>query len=275
MKKHEINDWLFDLFLKREILEDFEDPIQDLMKLCRSDSEFALMRHAIEHLVILNNAQFSRHIDNLVGHIENYFSSDESLAVVAMAWDEGADSSQLVVQLMKPALKNASHIKLFNSVPQFVKKNYLQEYPRYVLVDDFSGTGNTVLNRIKHIENAAKGKGIDVSSNAYLMFGMEAAFNVLRGNGINIHFGAKLKAGISGYFSVADQASKYAEMKRLEEELAPLIGTTSLPSMGHGNAEAMFFIQGYNAPNSNFPIFWWPFDARNKNRDTLMNRYEL
>jgi hypothetical protein len=64
-------------------------------------------------------------------------------------------------------------------------------------------------------------------------------------------------------------------MKRLEAELAQNIDGKVLPSMGHGEAEALFFIKDGNAPNSNFPIFWWPEDSKNNQRNTIMKRHEL
>jgi hypothetical protein len=128
------------------------------------------------------------------------------------------------------------------------------------LVDDFAGTGKTVENRLNHIINHARGKKIDVDPNVCLMFGMEKAFQYVSSILANTHFCNQIKAGMSGYFSGKDLANKILNMKRLEEEFAPVVDDRCMPSMGHGEAEALFFIKNNNAPNSNFPIFWWPQD---------------
>ena len=69
--------------------------------------------------------------------------------------------------------------------------------------------------------------------------------------------GGTLKAGISGHFSGQELVNKKALMQRLEQELAANIEGEPLPSLGYGGAEALFCIEKENAPNSNFPIFWW------------------
>ena len=43
-----VDEWLFDLMLKREVLEDFEEPIRELVSLCRSEEEFEIVAHTSE-----------------------------------------------------------------------------------------------------------------------------------------------------------------------------------------------------------------------------------
>ena len=65
-------------------------------------------------------------------------------------------------------------------------------------------------------------------------------------------------------------------MLALEGKLATQINETQLcdHSLGYGNAESLFAIQGANPPNNNFPIFWWKRYADDKERKTLLNRVQ-
>lgn len=104
---------------------------------------------------------------------------------------------------------------------------------------------------------------------------MENAFETVSAQLGQTHFCNRIRAGISGYFAGEELTSRISDMKRLEQELAVDIDGQPMPSMGHGEAEALFFIKDGNAPNSNFPIFWWPKDVSNHDRFTIMERAEL
>ncbi|MFC3614532.1 hypothetical protein ACFORG_12220 [Lutimaribacter marinistellae] len=270
----EAQEWLFDLFLRREILSEFEEQVLELVKLCQSRAEYDLIKHTVEKLIVLNSGQLSTQVFSMAEHVRK-LSKGKQTAVVAMAWDDAPDSSQQLVQMLKSRFTREDKIRIFNSVPAFTKKDHVDQFEQFILVDDFSGTGKTVENRYNHLVKHAKGREVDIEGYACLLFGMKAAFDFLVSTGINVHFCRKLQAGLSGHFQQPELDDMIQHMKRLEQELAPAIDGTPLPSMGHGGAEALFFVKDSNAPNSNFPIFWWPEDAANKERNTLMYRAEL
>ena len=144
-----------------------------------------------------------------------------------------------------------------------------------MIIDDFSGTGNTVIGRVKHISDNAKSRGLSVNSSVGILVGMQQAKKKIETAGLECHFIVECVAGISGHFS-GENLEKYITcMKRLEEELCQEIDNTKLPSLGYGEAEALFCVAGWNAPNSNLPILWWPKDKHMKDRQTVMQRYEL
>lgn len=270
-----VNEWLFELLLRREVLEEFEEAIRELVKLCRTEEEFRTLSHTINNLIVLTSGQMDRYLNLMAAHIKNEIDDGSPLAIVAMAWGNEPDSSQAVVQMLKPKLRRMQNIKIFNSVPEFEKKTHVQDYPKFVLVDDFSGTGKTAEIRLNHITNHAKGKGVVVTPHVCLLFGMEKAFDHVSALLDRTHFCQKIRAGISGHFEGETLDTQIANMKRLEEELAPEIDGDPLPSLGNGQAEALFFVKNSNAPNSNFPIFWWPEDSANEERLTIMERAEL
>jgi len=231
--------------------------------------------HSAEKLVALSEAQYSKQIQYMTKYIRDVVLDDQPLAIVATAWGKKPDSSQQLVQRLKVHFRTNANVAFFNSVNAYEKKNFMAEFPRFVLVDEFSGTGSTLKSRMNHLQNNAKSKGLTLHHNICILFGMEAAVSALRDEGLNTHFCTELKAGISGYFKGAERNQKITLMKRLEEELAQEIDGTPVPSLGYGQAEALFFIREMNAPNSNFPVFWWPLDSNNSERQTVMRRAEL
>lgn len=271
----EAKEWLFDLFLRREVLSDYEAPVLELVALCQSRPEFELIKHTVEQLIVLNSSQVSTQVFSMAEHIKKSIRKGEKTAVVAMAWDDHPDSSQQLVQMLKSRFDRGDSITIFNSVPALTKKDRIDEFQHFFLVDDFAGTGETVVNRYNHLLKHAKSRGIEIEGHACLLFGMKAALIYLQELSIDAYFGRTLQAGLSGHFSGTALSDNMRNMRRLEAELASDIDGTPLPSMGHGQAEALFFIKDSNAPNSNFPIFWWPEDSTNAPRSTVMKRHEL
>jgi hypothetical protein len=119
-----IDPWLFDLLLKREVLEGFEAPIRELVKLCRTIEEFEVVAHTIENLIVLTPGQLAKNYDLMAEHIKTRIDDGSPLAIVAMAWGNGADSSQTVVQTLKTKFRSLPNVKIFNSVPEYEKKNH-------------------------------------------------------------------------------------------------------------------------------------------------------
>lgn len=271
----EINRWLWDLFLRREALAYLEQPMFALASLCRNLDEFELVMHSVEKLVALSEAQFGKQVNIMSKYIKDNILDERPLAIVATAWGEKPDSSQHLVQRLKLPFRNIHNVEFFNSVNAYERKDFMERYPRFVLVDEFCGTGNTIINRINHINNNAKSKGVSLDNFVCILFGMEMAYLRLKGDGVGVHFCTQFKAGISGYFNGVEREEKLSLMKRMEEELAPEVCGVPLPSLGHGEAEALFFVKDMNAPNSNFPILWWPKDAQGNDRDTITHRAEL
>lgn len=116
---------------------------------------------------------------------------------------------------------------------------------------------------------------MDVEPHICLLYGMERAIKKVQGEGLDIRVVNSLRAGLSGHFSGNDLNSRVDAIRRIETQLAPIVDGVNVPSLGFNEAEATFCIRDTNAPNSNFPIFWWPEDASGSERRTLMVRAEL
>jgi hypothetical protein len=273
--EEQIDEWLLDLFMRNAHFSVHDKIIREMAANCTSNEQFETLVHLFNHLLILNQMQRHDYIETMSKFIQTDIHNGEKLAIVATAWDEQPDSSQFILHALKYYFQRNQKIKFFNSVPSYVKKDNLQKYPRYVLVDEFCGTGRTISQRVKYIVNEAKNRKLDVMGTALVIAGMKKAYETLDSEGISPFFLVTLKAGVTEYFNDPERTRRVDDVKKMEELLAPDIDGTQLPSMGNGEAEALFCFEKSNAPNSNFPIFWWPKDHQGKQRRTIMRRYEL
>lgn len=251
----------------------FEDEIKHLFGICANNDEAEILLHTLSQMSILDHDQLSFGLKAMARHAAAKIEDSGTLAIVAMAYDSSADGSQLILQMLKTELDRNLKIKLFNTIPNYLRK--MEEYPHFMLIDDFSGTGGTVLNRLRHIDKNAQSRQISITRSVCLIAAMQAAKLAIESEGYEVKVFKELKAGLSGHFSgdTLDQARR--QMLRLESELNPNISGKALPSFGHGGAEALYFVHPGNAPNSNFPIFWWPEDKTGNPRKTMMRRHEL
>lgn len=274
MSNNELESYILSLLIRRGEIDGFETAIRELLTGCSSSDEFDVIKHVLENVLIIGTDRLARPIKALAERIVDEIVNNGPTAVVAMAYDSSPDSSQMLVQMLKPAMRGQSNVTLLNTVPSYLKKDISLEYTNCILIDEFSGTGRTVKNRIEYIQKDLASKGREGTIKAKVLFGMKEAKDTLESEGIEIEFLQILKAGISGYFNGQERERLTAAMKSIETQLAPDILGKPVPSMGHGDAEAMFNIKGWNAPNSNFPILWWPEDVAGKSRETMMVRYE-
>ncbi len=84
--------------------------------------------------------------------------------------------------------------------------------------------------------------------------------------------------GLSGFYKNPELQEKENLMFNLELKLAHKINAKELYdySFGYGDAQALYTLDGCrgNTPNSVFPIFWWLKDNSQRERNTLLTRFE-
>lgn len=274
MSENELEAYILGLLIKRGEIDEFETAIRDLLVACDSPDEYDVVKHILENVLVIGSDRLVRPINVLAQQIATEIADNGPTAVVAMAYDNSPDSSQQLIQMLKPALRGQADLLMLNTVPSYLKKEIAVEFPNCVLIDEFSGTGRTVQNRIEYIQKNHQEREREGKVKAKVLFGMRKAKEFLDAGGFEAEFLQVLEAGISGYFNGEDRERLTAAMKSMETQLAPEVMAKPMPSMGYGEAEAMFNIKGWNAPNSNFPILWWPEDVAGEPRTTMMVRHE-
>ena len=255
-----------------ENLLHLEDEIKALFALCANDTEYAVMKHILQNLKLVGPKSYRLLLTQMATRISEIAGNGAKLAIVASAFDHTPDGSQALLHRLKSRLAGQKNIGFFNSVPNYLRQ--MDQFHRYLLIDDFCGTGKTLKSRMQAIGNDSKQKGIALDGQALVLAGMERALLAMRDDGVAADFIYECKAGISGHFGEV-QATEYIQaMIRIEQELLAIVDGVPVPSLGYGEAEALFAIQDDNAPNSNFPVLWWHKDRYANNRKTVLTRYE-
>ena len=133
-------------------------------------------------------------------------------------------------------------------------KRFKDKYHHYFIIDDFVGSGSTVLNRKNEFEKLMKDK--EYTLHFVVAAGMEYAIENLRNQGIDIHCSYTMKKGISEKYDADLIQHKLQVMSDLESKLAPTINETQLSEhhLGYGQAESLFCRKNKNVPNNVFPV---------------------
>lgn len=202
--------------------------------------------------------------------------SDSETQIVALAADSGADSSHYVLSDLK-FLMDELGWKKHKFVNTFGKayKAYVKStsHRNIVLVDEFVGSGQTVLNRVTAISKVFEEHDVeDYTIRVKVLVSTEHAYERLIEEGINITAQLFIKKGISDYYTEEDKYNKTEIMLQLESILKDSIDGIQLPSLGYNAAESLYYRDDSNVPNSVFPIFWWPAYKDGRDRKPLLTR---
>ncbi|EIF51359.1 hypothetical protein [Sulfurovum sp. AR] len=266
---------VYNLYAKQTWLLDKKHELAELVKF--SGEDMSLVVSLLERFVNIEDKALNFYLDQMSDFIINHSSYSEATAqIVAMSYDGQADSGQKTLDQIKiPLYKNGwKDVQTVNTIGGAVKQ-YKKGKTEIIVVDEFIGSGLTVLNRVKKLRS-------DINPHINITFcilaGIKDAVDLVAQQGINIFCPLQLEKGISGYYTGSELTDAIASMKNLEQKLAKKIKDKNLSdySFGYGHAEALLTMEGCNGntPNSVFPIFWWVKDKDNKDRDTLLTRYE-
>lgn len=265
--------------MQNEHLSTKKEKIDFLLSNCKNESEEDLVFALLEKLVFINNSKYNMLLDVMVDYIIDLNLDYDKTQLVATCMDDEADSSQLVLQSIKHKFvgKGIGNILTVNNFNKCIKY-YHQGKTNIIVLDELIGSGKTVRNRIKVFKERIN---FNEEYNFKFVFvaGVDFYVKQLIKEGIDVFCSYPLKRGISDNF-LGDELKKYSNaMLELELTLAPKINEKELSdySFGYGGAEALYTAEDClsNTPNSVFPIFWWKIDKSLKNRNTLLNRYEI
>lgn len=117
-----------------------------------------------------------------------------------------------------------------------------------ILVDDFIGTGETVLT---YLNETDKVKNISNNKIAFIFIaGMEAGIKILEDKHFSVFCNFTQKKGISDLSDVEKQRKFSSLMKRIEQQFE----IDEKFEFGYGHSEALISL--IRTPNNTFPVFW-------------------
>jgi hypothetical protein len=202
--------------------------------------------------------------------------SEGSTQIASITFNDEADSSQKVLDYIKIPLfqqgwDRVKTVNRFGDIP----KNYKKGLNQIILIDEFIGSGKTILNRIRDVKEYLKK---DFELKFCFIAGMDHGIKKIEELGYEVFCPLRLHKGISERFGSELSAKAIQNMKEIEAKLALQINEHDLNtfSMGYNDAQALYSLESClgNTPNSVFPLFWWPRCAENKQRKTLLTRVE-
>jgi hypothetical protein len=274
MNKEDFNNY-FELLPRQNWLTEKEEQMINLISSCKNKEQKKLIFELLEDFRYVDYKLFNRYLENIADYIINDSGFEiENTQIVGMVMDSNPDSSQWILQLLKPILtkKGWNNVKITPEFHRAVRKMNREGLTNLILIDEFIGSGQSVDGRLNYLEEKAK---TEYKINACFLAGMENGINKVKSRFNDFKCLIPLKKGISDKYQSPLKEKAIQNMLDLENQLLPLINKKKLAdySFGFGKVEALYSSHG-NAPNSVFPFFWWPYDIKKEFRNSLLIRNE-
>lgn len=271
-------DEIFSLYSKQPWLCDKEDSLIELILLCETKEHKSLVVDLLKEFNYLDQKVFANYLNLLADYIivDSGFV-EETCQIASITYDDEADSSQKILDNIKMPLfqqgwSNIKTVNRFGAIP----KNFKDGKHQVILVDEFVGSGQTILGRIKQLKNDIKDSNLSIKF--CFVAGMDIGIKRIENEGYEVFCPLRLPKGISERFKDSELVKALEIMRHLEQKLSKQINQYELKdySFGYNEAEALYSLESClgNTPNSVFPIFWWPRDLADKSRNTMLTRFE-
>lgn len=217
--------------------------------------------------------------------MKSLVDNGKRLVIAAMTFDGSADSGQQVLNEIKTEffIAGIREFREANLIPHLWKKEKnrkpkkwrYSEVSRLVIVDQFIGSGQTVVNRINEVKkNRPDITAISVCVIAAMAEGV-ATIRAAHPD-VDLFTYRTLSKGISSGYPEPEALTHMLTMFEMEGLLRSSDGIKQLSgySFGYGQSEALISFCRGNIPNNVFPWFWWRFDNNGNSRNPLFTRYE-
>jgi len=273
---------LFDLARKQNWLHGKDDRIAALFELCEDEKQIKLVRTLLENFHYFDAERMQECLAKLAEYIVKEPHFDAGTAhIVASAFDRNADSSHAILHMLKPSLATYKAVHTRCSANLGISVRKIEELPNIFIVDEFSGTGNTIINSVtwlkRNLNDKLKqnniGRDFKFTIRVGLLAAMEPALTKIKDAGIEAFAAHVMPKAISGSPELHDVPASLEHMRVIEGKLDQN-RMNPFPSLGYGEAEATYAAENYNIPNSVFPVFWWRHLMSGKPYRPLFDRYE-
>lgn len=253
-----------------------------LFKECETDDHRYMVTEILSKLIHIDLHTYRDLIKALADNISDTVSEPEKTLLVSMTGDRSADSGQHVLYALKFYLASLrwtgyTAVNQYNQTHKVFKENKQQDH-NLVLVDNFIGSGRTVLSRLAWINQIFEQMDYsrpEISVKVALC--TKSGYEMLINEGVNLYASRIIEDKLIDNLFAQDK-DKYIElMKSIESKLLKIYHTKkqqtkSVPSLGYGGAQVAISIEDMNTPNNVFPIFWWQYYSDQKERDVLLIR---
>ena len=231
-----------------------------------------LVARLIERFAYVTRDEYDDLISDISQYIAEHFDLERT-AICATTADRNKDSAQLILYDLTTSFAQLGFFKVraLNRYDAIIREP--ASYDDVILVDEFIGTGRTMMGRVTRIGQLFRDKGIVAPSiHAIALAGMTRTLQSIRHNFESLNVCLPLQMGIAQLAEPGHVSHEYRIMSCLEDTLAPVSNDEKLPRLGYGQSEALFSRNRGSCPNNVFPIFWWPELLGGRPRQPLFPR---
>jgi len=230
------------------------------------DTGKEFVKNLLERYTYLSRDDYDNGIFDISERLHSNFDMAKTL-LCATAADHQKDSAQMVLYDLTTAMGLHGHTKIHSANRYDRAQQFAGQIEDIVLVDEFVGTGRSIIGRVNTIEGHFKQKKIQMPRiHAYVVAAMDFGLEAIQPHVKSIYAHISLKPGLRGFLDGKILEEAYATLDAIEGGLAPTVSGQSLPRHGDGACEALYARKMGNCPNSVLPMFWWPHDHKGMER---------
>lgn len=275
MERSEFN-ILFDICMKHQWLGEKKEALTHLLFVDCEDVETRnIVMQLIDKIKYITDIEYNQLLKYLAENIIQTESDPCKVQIVAMTGDSGADSAQAVVYSLKSILaqKDRDGYLFVNrydhSYKEASRKNF--NHTKIILVDNFIGSGDTVLGRIQRIKTQYGTQDIQIC--VKVLFCTEFGKKRLEQEGIEVYIVYEpLKKVIDDFYDIEEANLFKEKIKYIESKFLENFEGRPLHSLGYGEGQIALAIQDINTPNNVLPIFWWKYYKNMAKRPVILHR---
>lgn len=261
---------MFNLCYTYKWLNDKSSEFCELWNMADNEEQLWLIELMLSKFTYVSLDDFDKEISRKIAdQITNAWRlAPDNTIITAICDARDPDGSQVIVQTIKNKFpmswgKDRIYANILEGVHQLANGMCI------VLVDDFIGTGKTILRKIKYVQDyCAKNNIANISIKVVALAMMDFAKKAILDTGVDLYAYFNLKKGIDGIENKEDREDAAKAMQALEEKLSH----PDRYRFGFENSQSLFALGSSNIPNNVFPIFWWPRTKDDTERGTIFRR---
>ena len=255
-----------------EWLEAETQGLYELWNLTDTETQKSLVEKLIENFIFIDSKYLKKITEGIRNHIVlNWGLQSRGTRISAICDNSNPDGSQAILQFLKDKFageKGWTDANFVNSLP--VVANNCRNGQTIILIDDFIGTGNTIIRKLNYLKNTLKARAknkvtIKIVTAAAMKFSKE----VLDKQDVEHYSHLWLDKGISEIYRDPELHEAVTSMEAMEKKLGQKWNGKYLPKFGYQKSESLIAIDGFNIPNNVFPVFWWPILLKQIKRKTI------
>ena len=276
MQNRDIFNTVFSLMARQPWLAEKKEALSNMLfEECKWIRTREMLIEIVSNFFYLSTQGYMQSLEALALEVIAEKNIESETQIVAMAGGADSDSSQSVLYDLKYLFTKLGW-KSFKGVSSFgsAYKTYTRfGHKNIIVVDDFVGSGQTVIGRHAELLRVFNNAGVEeVKVSFKILVSTEFGLGAVKAAGIEVTAQHVIKKAIDDYYHEA-LAGEYRDlMVAFEGCLSKEFNGIEMPSLGYNGAQAAYCREQTNSPNSVFPVFWWPVSDSYEDRLTLLHR---